>query len=230
MVEMTNWSVNLLNCNSTVKLAWLNAKNNSIHYYGAKTSIIRRAKTSIIPFDNKIVCVQSSLESSRGKKKKKTETGRNREQVGGKERSAKLKRIQMEQGLQWCSLWRRFRVSICTCWIPLRFTREVPWTLAFQPAALVASKTAHSWQNQQVPRRELPPSTEGRKYPVTKFFVDGGQAESFPSIRAKISSTIRASLTMLLRLHETEQITGHPAAWRYIGTVIVAIIKMCLCQ
>lgn len=55
--------------------------------------------------------------------------------------------------------------------------------------------------------------------------MDGGQAASVPSTRAKISSTIKALLTMLLRLHETEQITGHPAAWRYIGTVIVVVIN-----
>lgn len=59
--------------------------------------------------------------------------------------------------------------------------------------------------------------------------MDGGQAESIPSIRDKISYTIKALLTMLLRLDEIEQITGHPAAWRYTGTVMVGVVKMNLC-
>lgn len=62
------------------------------------------------------------------------------------------------------------------------------------------------------------------------LFVNGGQAEFIPSNKAKISSTIKALLTML-RLDETEQITGHPGAWRYIGTEMVAVIKpVCVCK
>lgn len=35
----------------------------------------------------------------------------------------------------------------------------------------------------------------------------------------------------MLRLDETEQITGHPGAWRYIGTEMVAVIKrVCVCK
>lgn len=65
---------------------------------------------------------------------------------------------------------------------------------------------------------------------VCFFLLDECQAESFPSIMAKISSTIKALLTIFMKLHETEQITGHSTAWRYFGTVMVAVVKMCLYQ
>lgn len=62
------------------------------------------------------------------------------------------------------------------------------------------------------------------------FLLDECQAESFPSIRAKIPSTIKALLTISMKLHETEKVTGHPTVWRYFGTAMVAVVKMCLYQ
>lgn len=92
MVGMTNWSVNLLNCNITVKLAWLDAKNNSSYYYRAKTTTIYWSKTNTSSA-NKMPCVQSSPKSSRGGKKK----NKKQKQVGDMEYSVKLKLIQMKK-------------------------------------------------------------------------------------------------------------------------------------
>ncbi|KAF2983828.1 hypothetical protein EK904_005186 [Melospiza melodia maxima] len=52
-------------------LAWLKVKNKSIRYYTAKRSINYRAKTSIVPFDSKILCAQQSYKS-KGKTNRKT--------------------------------------------------------------------------------------------------------------------------------------------------------------
>lgn len=50
----------------------MKVKNKSIHYYRTKTSINYRAKTSIVPFDSKILCAEQSYKS----KEKTRETGR----------------------------------------------------------------------------------------------------------------------------------------------------------